>query len=222
VKVALDRPRPAAILFDMDGLLIDSERVALASLDTAAEKLSLDFPHHVAQRLIGLGRDGGSIVIREALGESFPLDAFWQTWSRDYLDRIAQGVPAKEEVATTLEHLAALNVPMAVATSTETPWAKKKLLGAGIHHFFDHIVGRDAVAEGKPSPDLYLEAARRVGTKAQVCWAFEDSLPGLRAALAAGARTHWIPDLAAIAPEHLPERVERVDSIAKIRDWIRA
>jgi HAD superfamily hydrolase (TIGR01509 family) len=222
VNVAIDRSRPAAILFDMDGLLIDSERVALASLDTAAERLSLDFPHYVAQRLIGLGRDGGSRVIRDALGESFPLDAFWQAWSSEYLARINDGVPAKEEVATTLEHLAALNVPMAVATSTETPWAKKKLLGAGIHHFFDHIVGRDAVAEGKPSPDLYLEAAKRVGAKADTCWAFEDSLPGLRAALAAGARTHWIPDLAAIAPEHLPARVERVDSIAKIRDWIRA
>jgi HAD superfamily hydrolase (TIGR01509 family) len=205
----------------MDGLLIDSERVALASLDVAAAKLSLDFPHHVAQRLIGLGRDGGSKVIRDALGEDFPLAEFWQAWSHDYLQRVEEGVPAKEAVASTLEHLAALNVPMAVATSTETPWAKKKLLKAGIHHFFDHIVGRDAVAHGKPAPDLYLEAASRLRMKATECWAFEDSLPGLTAALASGAKTHWIPDLAIIEDHHLPHGVERVESIATIREWIR-
>jgi HAD superfamily hydrolase (TIGR01509 family) len=215
------RDRPTAILFDMDGLLIDSERVALESVQVAATNLSLDFPAHVAQRLIGLGRDNGSIVIREALGENFPLHEFWQAWSHDYLQRIDEGVPAKEDVANTLAHLAELNVPLAVATSTETPWAKKKLLKAGIHHFFDHIVGRDVVAHGKPAPDLYLEAAKRLNAKANDCWAFEDSLPGLTAALASGARTHWIPDLAIIEDHHLPSGVERVESIATIRNWVR-
>jgi HAD superfamily hydrolase (TIGR01509 family) len=172
--------------------------------------------------LIGLGRDSGSKVIRDAMGESFPLDEFWQAWSHDYLLRVEEGVPAKEEVARTLEHVSDLGVPMAVATSTETPWAKKKLLKAGIHHFFDHIVGRDVVAHGKPAPDLYLEAASRLRTKANECWAFEDSLPGLTAALAAGARTHWIPDLAIIEDHHLPQGVERVESIARIREWIPA
>lgn len=214
------RERPAAILFDMDGLLIDSERVALASLEVAARELDLHFPHEVAQRLIGLGRDNGSIVIREALGETFPLAEFWRAWSTDYLARVDQGVPAKAAVAETLEHLVQLNVPIAVATSTETPWAKKKLLKAGIHHYFDHIVGRDLVAHGKPAPDLYLEAARRVGVVAPSCWAFEDSLPGITAARSAGARTHWIPDLAVIEDAHLPHDVERVDSISCIREWI--
>lgn len=214
------RTRPAAILFDMDGLLIDSERVAIASVVVAAEKLAVEFPSHVAQRLIGLGRDNGSKVIRDALGERFPLLEFWQAWSRDYLMRIEEGVPAKHAVAETLEHLAALNVPMAVATSTETPWAKKKLLKAGIHHYFDEIVGRDVVPHGKPAPDLYLEAASRLRQRADDCWAFEDSLPGITAALAAGARTHWIPDLAVIEQAHLPSGVERVESIAKLREWI--
>ncbi|TAG77500.1 MAG: HAD family phosphatase [Burkholderiales bacterium] len=217
----VSRVRPAAILFDMDGLLIDSERIALASLAVASAHLGIDFPSHVAQRLIGLGRDGGSAVIRGALGESFPLAEFWHAWSQDYLRRVEEGVPAKVEVAATLEYVAAKNVPMAVATSTETPWAKKKLLKAGIHHFFDHVVGRDAVPHGKPAPDLYLEAAARLKTKTSDCWAFEDSLPGLTAAVASGARAHWIPDVAMIESQQLPSGVERVESIAAIREWIR-
>jgi HAD superfamily hydrolase (TIGR01509 family) len=214
------RARPIAILFDMDGLLIDSERVALVSLDVAATKLDIEFPSHVAQRLIGLGRDNGAKVIRDALGDRFPLEAFFRHWEEDYLQRLEDGVPAKEEVAQTLQHLAERGVPMAVATSTQTPWAKKKLLKAGIHHFFDHIVGRDAVPSGKPAPDLYLEAAKRLHANTRECWAFEDSLPGLTAALASGARTHWIPDLAIIEDHHLPHGVERVESIAAIRAWI--
>lgn len=215
-----NRARPSAILFDMDGLLIDSERVALDSLEVAATKLSLEFPAHVAQRLIGLGRDGGSRVIRESLGDTFPLDAFWQAWSHDYLQRIEAGVPAKDAVSDTLAHLAELGVPMAVATSTETPWAKKKLLKAGIHHFFDHIVGRDLVASGKPSPDLYLEAATRLRVRTEACWAFEDSLPGLRAAIASGARTHWVPDVAVISAHELPDNVETVTSLRELKTWL--
>jgi HAD superfamily hydrolase (TIGR01509 family) len=216
----MKRPPPAAILFDMDGLLIDSERIALASLDVAAGRLSLEFPHHVAQKLIGLGRDGGSVVIREHLGERFPLDEFWQHWSEEYLARVHEGVPAKLHVKTLLEAINAQGIPAAVATSTETPWAIKKLKGANLAEHFDYIVGRDAVAAGKPAPDLYLEAARRLNVSPADCWAFEDSLPGLRAALASGARTHWVPDLAIIEHAHLPSGVETVDSLGVVAAWL--
>jgi HAD superfamily hydrolase (TIGR01509 family) len=214
------RNRPAALLFDMDGLLIDSERVALASLDHAAQKLSLEFPHHVAQRLIGLGRDAGMNVVQQHFGEEFPIEAFYAHWESDYLERVAQGVPAKEGVAVTLEYLVELRMPIAVATSTRTSWALKKLTNAGLDRFFDHVVGRDAVAQGKPAPDLYLEAARRLGVDASDCWAFEDSLPGLRAAHASGARTHWVPDLAMIEPHDLPSNVETIESLAAVCNWL--
>jgi HAD superfamily hydrolase (TIGR01509 family) len=216
----MKRALPAAILFDMDGLLIDSERVAMASVDVAAARLSLEFPNHIAQKLIGLGRDGGSVVIREHLGESFPVAEFWQHWSEDYLARVSIGVPAKAHVKSLLAALNAQGIPAAVATSTETPWAIKKLTGAGIAHHFEHIVGRDAVASAKPAPDLYLEAARRLNVSPSACWAFEDSLPGLRAALAAGAKTHWVPDLAVIEPMHLPQHVETVDSLEHVVSWL--
>ncbi len=211
-----ERARPAAILFDMDGVLIDSERVALASLGATAQRLSLDFPHHLSQQLIGLGRDAGMSIVRRHFGDEFPIDTFFSEWEEDYLQRVAQGIPPKQGVMSALQHLTNLRLPMAVATSTRTPWALKKLKNAGLDHFFDHIVGRDAVAQGKPAPDLYLEAARRLNVNPKHCWAFEDSLPGLHAALAAGARTHWVPDIAMIAPEILPAEVERIESVAKI------
>ena len=216
----MKRPHPAAVLFDMDGLLIASESVALESMDAAATTMGLDIPHAVAQRLIGLGRDGGSRVLSSALGAEFPLEAFWQAWHHVYLDRVAQGIPAKLGAKSALAALQNAGIRTAVATSTDTPHARLKLEKAGLLPFFDAVVGRDLVASAKPAPDLYLEAAKRLDVNAQHCWAFEDSLPGLTAALAAGAKTHWVPDIAIIAAHELPSEVEQIASLHEIVRWV--
>lgn len=188
----MKRAPPAAVLFDMDGLLIDSERLALASIAQAAAALARPIPDPVAHRLIGLGRDNGSKVLLAALGPDFPVVRFWQAWHDDYRHRVADGVPAKAGATHALAALQAQNVRCAVATSTETDLARHKLEKAGLLRYFDVVVGRDAVPHGKPAPDLYLHAADRLGAQAGQCWAFEDSLPGLTAAVAASARTHWV------------------------------
>jgi HAD superfamily hydrolase (TIGR01509 family) len=216
----MQRPHPAAVLFDMDGLLIDSERVAIAAIDVAATQLNWRIPSTVSQRLIGLGRDGGSVVLRNSLGEAFPMEAFWQTWYAEYLARVDEGVPAKSGALDALIALQRAGIQAAVATSTHTPHALLKLEKAGLLVYFGAVVGRDAVPNGKPEPDLYLEAAQRLGVNAADCWAFEDSLPGLTAATRSGAKTHWVPDIAEIAHADLPLGVERIDSLHEIARWI--
>jgi HAD superfamily hydrolase (TIGR01509 family) len=218
----MKRVYPAAVLFDMDGLLIDSERVALASLDVAARSIGWEMPNSVAQRLIGLGRDGGSVVLNAALGADFPLEQFWHEWHVDYLARVHEGdgVPAKAGAKTALEALQSAGIRAAVATSTQTDHARLKLEKAGLLPFFEAVVGRDAVTQGKPAPDLYLEAARRLKVNAMHCWAFEDSLPGLTAATRSGAKTHWVPDIAIIEHHELPEGVERIETLSLVERWI--
>jgi HAD superfamily hydrolase (TIGR01509 family) len=216
----MKRIPPAAVLFDMDGLLIDSETVALKSLSGAVQALGWTMPDGVAQRLIGLGRDGGQRVLSEALGADFPLLEMYQHWERDYAARMDEGIPAKDGAHAALNVLKRVGIRAAVATSTATPHARHKLEKAGLLEFFDTVVGRDLVPHGKPAPDLYLEAAKRLGVSARHCWAFEDSLPGLTAALAAGARTHWVPDIAIIAQHELPQGVERIGSLHEIIQWV--
>jgi HAD superfamily hydrolase (TIGR01509 family) len=214
------RAFPAAVLFDMDGLLIDSERVAMSALDVAAARVDRSVPHQVAQRLIGLGRDGGSVVLTTALGDDFPLEPFWEAWHDEYLARVEDGVPAKAGAKTALEALQSVGVRAAVATSTQTDHARLKLEKAGLLPYFEAVVGRDAVANGKPAPDLYFEAARRLNVNAAHCWAFEDSLPGLTAATLSGAKTHWVPDLAIIAAHDLPHGVEQIESLSVVQRWL--
>lgn len=214
------REPPSAVLFDMDGLLIDSERIAQEVTREASLHLGLTLPNPVAMRMIGLGRDALERMLAAELGADFSFERFQTEWEKRYYERIAQGVPIKAGVAEALAALAAAGLPCAVATSTHTDFARYKLEQAGLLTQIAVVVGRDAVPHGKPAPDLYLHAAKKLGIPANLCWAFEDSLPGLTAAVASGARTHWVPDLAQIAAHELPDGVETVASLHEVCRWV--
>lgn len=214
------RLHPAAVLFDMDGLLIDSERIAQDVTREASLQLGLALPDRVVLGMIGLGRDALERMLVAELGGEFPFERFQSEWETRYHQRINKGVPIKPGVLEALEALAAAGLPCAVATSTHTHFARYKLEQAGLLAHFAVVVGRDAVPHGKPAPDLYLHAAKLLGIPANLCWAFEDSLPGLTAAVASGARTHWVPDLAQIAAHELPEGVETVASLHEVCRWV--
>lgn len=214
------RDHPAAVLFDMDGLLIDSERIAQEVSREASLRLGLVLPERVALRMIGLSRDALQSMVVAELGRDFPFEPFQKEWEARYHERIARGVPVKAGVIEALAALAAAGLPCAVATSTHTAFARYKLEQAGLLGHFSVVVGRDAVPNGKPAPDLYLHAAKQLGMAAKHCWAFEDSLPGLTAAAASGARTHWVPDLAQIAAHELPDGVETVVSLHEVCRWV--
>jgi len=214
------RPTPAAVLFDMDGLLIDSERLAQEATRATSLLLELTIPEAVSLRMIGLGRDALERMLAAELGAQFPFERFQAEWGEHYHRRIAEGVPVKPGVAEALAALRAAGLPCAVATSTDTHLARHKLEKAGLLTHFAVVVGRDAVTHGKPAPDLYLHAARELGADPVACWAFEDSLPGLTAAVASGARTHWVPDIAQIHADDLPHGVETVDSLHQICRWL--
>lgn len=216
------RALPAAVLFDMDGLLIDSERLAQAATRAASEVLELPIPEAVALRMIGLGRDALERMLAVELGSHFPFERFQLEWESQYHRRIDHGVPVKTGAAEALAALSAAGLPCAVATSTSTHMARHKLEKAGLLAHFSVVVGRDAVIHGKPAPDLYLHAARQLGADPATCWAFEDSLPGLTAAVASGARTHWVPDIAQIHVDDLPHGVETVESLHLISHWLDA
>ncbi len=214
------RDHPAAVLFDMDGLLIDSERIAQEVTREAALHIEFELPDRVAMRMIGLGRDALERMLVDELGANFPFHRFQAEWESRYHARIAQGVPIKAGVSEALAALAAAGLPCAVATSTHTEFARYKLQQAGLLAHFAVVVGRDSVSHGKPAPDLYLHAANQLGVSATRCWAFEDSLPGLTAAVLSGARTHWVPDLADIANHELPHGVETVASLHEVCRWV--
>jgi HAD superfamily hydrolase (TIGR01509 family) len=185
-----------AVIFDMDGLLLDSERPYRdAWIVTSRQK---GYPLEESTYMHAVGRDDRDTreIFRTHFGNDFPYDEICSDVRGILEKHTAQnGHALMEGVVDLLEYLAQCSIPCAVATSTERQKAVARLSQAKILPYFREVSGGDEVTRGKPEPDLYLLAAKKLGITPARCLAFEDSAPGARAAHKAGMRVIVIPDL---------------------------
>ena len=190
-----------AAIFDMDGLLLDTERIALLAFLEACEHFGIGAQTEVFTRCLGTNEALGMAILEAGLeGKADHLE-FRRVWESRYVASItSRPVPLKDGASELLEHLAALSMPLAVATSSNTPRARQKLRDAGILDRFAAVVGGDQVPRSKPDPDIYLKAAAILGVAPAMCLALEDSENGVRAALSSGMTVIQIPDLVEPAP----------------------
>ena len=187
--------RPAAVIFDMDGLMLDTEPLAARAWGDAAAALGVDFDMTLAQAMVGRNFADCAAMVRAHYGAEYPVDALLARWHATY-DGIVEreGLALKPGIEELLAWLEGHAVPRAVATSTRRERARAKLSRTSLLPRFHELVGGDEVPQGKPAPDIYLEAARRLGAIAGTCLVLEDSEPGVRAALAAGMMPIMVPD----------------------------
>lgn len=183
-----------AAIFDMDGLLLDTERVCMRVFQEACEVQQLPFYTEVYLSIIGRNAAGIEAIFRKAYGND--LDRLHQEWRTRYNAVVKhQAIPVKEGVVELLEWLKEQSLPIAVATSTAKDVAKIKLELAGLSKYIDNLTTGCEVNNGKPDPEIYLLAANRLNVEPTKCLAFEDSNNGVRAAVAANMSTYQIPDL---------------------------
>ena len=191
-----------AVVFDMDGLLLDTESLAREALHRAGDGLGLALDEAFCASLIGVPVDACRALLLERHGASVAADAFFADVARQLEACVAAGaLRLKAGALALLAHLEQAGLPRAVATSSARAKALHHLEKAGIAGRFDAIVTRDDVARGKPFPDLFLLAARRLGVPPARCLALEDSHNGVRAAHAAGMPVVMVPDLLAPTDE---------------------
>ncbi|MBN1439261.1 MAG: HAD family phosphatase [Anaerolineales bacterium] len=194
-------PIRAAVL-DMDGLILDTEPMSQAGWVRTFRERGIPFDDRQFHALVGLSAANAR---RKMLGWYGPEFPFEEIYSRklECVDEIiaAQGIPLKPGLAEFLSAVDALGLRKAVATSTARERAIYKLGIAGMSEAFPVVAGGDEVAHGKPAPDLFLLAAKRLGIPPGECLAFEDSDPGALAARAAGMRVVIIPDQKRPSPE---------------------
>ena len=215
-KITID-----AVIFDMDGLLLDSEVLAIESLRRAGSSFGHELPVEFCHRMIGTPLDHCRALVAERFGDAFPLDRYFAVQEAHLETLVASGrLALKAGVAELLDALDAHAIPRAIATSSSRARTDRHLGLVGIAERFDAIVTRDDVARGKPNPDPFLKAASLLGVPPARCLALEDSHNGIRAAHAAGMRVVMVPDLLAPTDEigGLAHRV--VDSLHEVRAMI--
>ncbi len=206
----------------MDGLLIDSETVYQAGMINAAVAMGYELPPELFRRLVGLAGPESQSVMRGHYGEDFPLADYNRTADVEINKLLVAGVVLKTGVLELLDHLEAMELPRAVATSTSRRWAERHLGQTGIRDRFHAVVTRDDVERAKPSPDLFLKAASLIGADPAHCLALEDSHNGVRAAHAAGMMTVMVPDLLEPTDEMHGKCVHIAQDLHRVLDLVRA
>ncbi|CAM5613231.1 HAD family hydrolase [Streptomyces pilosus] len=189
-----------SVLFDLDGTLVDSEpNYYEAGRRTLAEYGVPEFSWAEHERYVGISTRETVADWRRRYGLSAPVEELVEVKNRHYLKLAGASTRVFPEMRAFVELLAADGVPMAVASGS-TPEAIGAILsGTGLDALVRTVVSADEVAHGKPAPDVFLEAARRLGADPADCVVVEDAAPGAAAAHAAGMRCIAVPYVAAQA-----------------------
>ncbi|MDM8201561.1 HAD family hydrolase [Allofournierella massiliensis] len=187
-----------AVIFDMDGLMFDTERLWDTLWEPTCRALGLEMPQDLEAFFTG-GRGLAGVKLNEHIQKFFPqadpqviVEKIWELAEQ----RFAQGVPCKPGLAELLETLEEKKLPRIVASSSPRALIQKNLETTGMARYFDQVVCGADVRHSKPAPDIFLEAARRLGVDIRDCLVLEDSFNGVRAGHAAGAVTVMVPDIA--------------------------
>ena len=185
-----------AVIFDMDGVIFDSERLVIECWETIAKKYNIPGIVEICMRVQGNNREETGKRFREKYGNDFPYEAYKKEVSALFRHLYGGGrLPLKPGVAEILEELKRGDIPLALASSTRTDIVKLELDEARLLQYFDAVLGGDMVPRSKPEPDIFLAAAEALGVSPANCYVLEDSFNGIRAAYRAGMHPVMVPDM---------------------------
>lgn len=210
-----------AIVFDLDGTLIDTERYYVGLGTEVSKEMGYDIPREVILSLRSLNRKFSKPMLQEMYGADFDFDYFHRTRKERFAKLLEeQGIEKKPGADEILDYLKENGYRIAVATATDIERAEKYLREINLYDKFDQIISVSNVANGKPMPDVYLEACRQLGEEPADCMAVEDSENGVKSAYGAGMRVVMVPDLAPPKEEVLPMLYGIADTLLEVKNFL--
>lgn len=191
-----------AVIFDMDGVIFDSEIKVVECWQEIAAKYQINDIESACRACLGLNREATKVVFQERYGQDFPYDAYKSEMSALFHARYGEGrLPLKPGVENLLQYLKGQDKKLALASSTRLELVRRELSDAGLLHYFDVVIGGDMVKNSKPAPDIFLKACEALETALESAYGIEDSYNGIRALSAANIRAIMVPDMVEASDE---------------------
>ena len=209
------------VVFDMDGVLFDTERLYIECWEQIADEAKLENIGMVLRECTGTNEQKTKEIMRTYYGNDFDLSCYYVRVKEIFQKHIREhGMPMKKGVHELLFYLKESGYRIGLASSTKVAEVKEELKSAGIDGYFDVIVGGDMVEESKPNPEIYLLACNKLGIEPKEAIAIEDSLNGIQSAYRAGMKPIMVPDL--VAPTMQIEKMlfAELDSLLEVRDFL--
>ena len=220
-RVNMNRREILGVVFDMDGLMFDSERIVQYSWNIAGERMGYGPLGDHIYHTLGLNRKTREEYFKNKYGRNFPFERFQELYRSVFQEYVrANGLPTKKGLHELLDFLRKEQIPMAVATSSSQEHAVGNLEKEGIREYFQTVITGNMVSRAKPDPEIYLKACQGLKLPPSKVLALEDSYNGLRSAHQAGMITVMVPDL--LKDSSCVEDIldGKMDSLLEVRDWI--
>ena len=210
-----------AVIFDMDGVIFDSERATMDCWIELAEKYSIPDIKTPYYKCIGVNAAKTREIMINTYGKDFPYDRYAKEASLMYHDRYDGGrLPVKKGVRLILEFLKKQDKKIALASSSKKETVISQLRDADILRFFDEIVTGDMVEKSKPEPDIFLKACEKTGVLPEKAYAIEDSFNGIRAAYSGKLKPIMVPDILP-ADDEMRQKAEAVlENLEEVADYL--
>lgn len=193
-----------SIIFDVDGTLLDTEKIFMEGWRQAGAKFGYNVTHEALMKTRAVAKAVAISVFRACCGEDFPYDTIWQERTKISEEIIEKSTPEqlwKPGVREVLDQLTAKGYRMAVASSTRQELTRAHLAHAGLLDYFQAVVTGDMVTNGKPAPDIFLLAAQKLGSEPKDCIVVGDTPADVFAGHAAGMEVYLIPDQVPANPD---------------------
>lgn len=213
--------RMKTIIFDMDGVIFDTERLILSCWVVVAGKYGIPHMEDTFKKSIGTDVHTTKQILLDTYGEDFPYDTFREEYRDMFYQKVEkEGLPLKRGARELLGFLKINGYRIGLASSTRREVVEQELSDAGLLGFFETIVGGDMVAHGKPAPDIYEKACEKLKVKPEEAYAVEDSKNGMKAAKAAGLKVIHVPDLLEPDEEMIQMSEEIFEDLMEVRNFL--
>ena len=210
-----------AVIFDMDGVIFDTEKVYLDIWIEVFEKYGYKMTKELYITVMGTGRENVIKTLLDNFGDDLPIEKMYEEKDNQLFYRIEnQGIPLKEGVKELFSMLKEKDYKIALATSAKKERVEKQIKDKWLKESFDAIVCGDDVEKGKPSPDIFLKAAKEIDVEPENCFVVEDSPAGIKAAFSGGMKGIHVEDLKEADEDILKYCEKKFKNLQEIKEYL--